>query len=319
MADRFGFGMILRFASEIDVPEFPAAPASEAAVERQCPATNIWIGSDADVMVGEEPAERTRTLRAAGTELFWVDRMHDGRYRLTVPSHGVFLVSAEGREVVCRPASGVTRWDTILGAQVLPLAATLAGTEVLHASGVAIDGAGFLLSAPPGVGKTSLAAHLVAKGAELLADDAVALRAVSGGPLIAYPAGRWLHLMPDEAARVLAVDPPRFEPAGVREDKRVLATSSGSHPAPLRSIYLLAREETGTEHPITLVSPVSPAMLLSATFNLSVKTPDRLRRQLELCHRVAQEVPCHRVAVRRDVPAGELASTLLEHMQDNAG
>lgn len=54
----------------------------------------------------------------------------------------------------------------------------------LHASCVAIDGRGVLITGPSGAGKSSLALMLMALGAELVADDRVSL-SMQGGAVIA--------------------------------------------------------------------------------------------------------------------------------------
>ena len=60
----------------------------------------------------------------------------------------------------------------------------------LHASAVALDGRALAFVAPSGTGKTSVAAHLVARGASFLTDDALAVEPVPGG-LLAHPGQAW--------------------------------------------------------------------------------------------------------------------------------
>ncbi len=57
---------------------------------------------------------------------------------------------------------------------------------LIHASCVAIDGKGVLLSGPPGSGKSDLALRLIDSGAQLVADDQTELR-MDGDQLIATP------------------------------------------------------------------------------------------------------------------------------------
>jgi len=61
-----------------------------------------------------------------------------------------------------------------------------AGTERVHASCVALSGAGILFIGPPGSGKSTEALRLIARGAELVADDQVVLRR-AGDRLLAAP------------------------------------------------------------------------------------------------------------------------------------
>ena len=59
---------------------------------------------------------------------------------------------------------------------------------LVHASCVAVDGAGVLLLGPPGSGKSDLALRLVDGGATLVADDQVDVRAAAGRLEAAAPA-----------------------------------------------------------------------------------------------------------------------------------
>lgn len=59
--------------------------------------------------------------------------------------------------------------------------------ECVHASCVAIGGRGVLLVGPSGSGKSDLALRLIDGGAELVADDRVALRLADGRPVADAP------------------------------------------------------------------------------------------------------------------------------------
>ena len=48
-----------------------------------------------------------------------------------------------------------------------------AGPELLHATAIAINGAGVLLLGPSGSGKSDLALRLIDRGAVLISDDGV--------------------------------------------------------------------------------------------------------------------------------------------------
>lgn len=52
---------------------------------------------------------------------------------------------------------------------------TATGGQILHATCVAVDGRGLLITGPSGAGKSSLAIRLLALGASLVSDDRTAL------------------------------------------------------------------------------------------------------------------------------------------------
>ncbi len=59
--------------------------------------------------------------------------------------------------------------------------------ETLHATAVAVQGAGVLLLGPPGGGKSDLALRLIDRGAVLIADDRVATAVKEGALLLGAP------------------------------------------------------------------------------------------------------------------------------------
>ena len=65
---------------------------------------------------------------------------------------------------------------------------------LVHASCVALEGRGVLLRGAPGAGKSDLALRLIEGGAQLVADDQVALTS-SGGALLAAPPARIAGLL----------------------------------------------------------------------------------------------------------------------------
>lgn len=100
----------------------------------------------------------------------------------------------------------------------------MSGEETVHASAVAVDGAGLLILGRAGTGKSTLALALIAHGAELVADDRVHLRRVGTSVIAAAPEplrgliearGIGLLHLPEtraEVALALAVDLDRAEP-----------------------------------------------------------------------------------------------------------
>lgn len=95
---------------------------------------------------------------------------------------------------------------------------------VLQASAVAIEGRALLIEGPPGVGKSSLALALIERGAQLIGDDSVTLRAG------------------DNDAQLIASAPPNI--AGLLEVRGVgLVTLPPAAPCPVALILTLARAD----------------------------------------------------------------------------
>jgi hypothetical protein len=276
------------------------------------PPTTVRLGRRGHIedLWQSDGAETMRELRA-GEQLIFSVAHHEGvGYLLTMPAFGRFLIEESGATIVCEPSAA--EWSTALLAQALPLACTLRGYEPFHASGVVVGGRALMISAPVLSGKSSLAAHLVATGALLLSDDVVAVDA-SGGELRAHPAGRWLRLRPPEDECFAGADGGGLRPAGSEDGRSRYEAPLAAGPAPLAAVYLLERGGPGG----AAVSPVRGAgiALLAATYNLSVRTPQRLRRQFELAHRLSAEIGVFRVAMSADSDAHRHAGIVREHFE----
>jgi hypothetical protein len=303
-SELFGVPVALEdVALEVSASGPPAADATR--VRRAAPA-------ELEARWREASPQRVRELRDPGGELMLsVDADVAAGYRMEVPGTGAFLVAPEGREILCAPEPGAA-WTDLLTGQLLPLAATLRGMEVLHASAVELNGRALAVTAPPGYGKTSVALHLVLAGAPLLTDDAVALD--PGAPrLTAYPGLGTLGVRPQEDERLTPEERARLgEPVRAGDRLRYRVPRAGG-PLPLGALCLLRRlGAPGARLAIRVIDPVDPFALLASTFNLSVRTPERLRRQLDLCARLAAEVPVVALDAPADVGARELAAALLE-------
>jgi hypothetical protein len=310
---RIAFGMPIELGPGLELPAL--RPGREAAPGR--PATHVRVAAD-ELRRRWEPvgsrATRTRELRAGDQLLLSVDVADEAGYLLRAPGRASVLVAADGRELICAPEPEATDWAVLLTAQALPLAATLRGLEVFHAAGLELGGEAVLLAGDPGAGKSSLAAALVLCGAALLSDDAVALER-DDGSLLAHAGSGVLQLRATELERLTpaerAVLDPLEGPVAGRA-RFVPSPSTGSSASPLGALFLL--ERSATQPAIERVARVDPFALLGATFNLSVRTPERLARHLDLCAELAATVPIWRLRVQPGVNAGQLADLLVSHL-----
>jgi hypothetical protein len=262
----------------------------------------------------EDLALTTRELRVRGELIFSVAHLGGVGYLLTMPEFGRFLVGEDGVGVACEPT--VAEWTAALRVQVLPLAATLRGLEPFHASAVAVDERALMVCAPVLGGKSSLAAHLVDTGASLVSDDVVAVD-VAEEVIRAHPGGCWLQLRPPEDERIAAAGSGRLQPAGAEDGRPRYEAPLAPGPTRLGAVYLI--EPGGDDAPAISPALGSGLALLSATYNLSVREPARLRRQLELVHRITDEVGVFRLAVSRAFDARHHALLVREHFESEVG
>src|SRR5262245_16742563 len=174
-----------------------------------------------------------------GRPFMSIDRYGDGGYRIGAPGHGVHRVERDGSSMRSAVAPSSTRWKRLFFAQVLPLAAALNGLELFHASAVALDGRAVAFTGSPGVGKTSVAAHLVALGAGFVTDDVLAVEPHGAG-VLAHPGPALANVEPEELTRLddgsLAAD---AEPGS--DGKRAVRPAPVDGFLPLGALCLLAR------------------------------------------------------------------------------
>lgn len=218
--------------------------------------------------------------RIAETGGISVDHDEDG-YLIRAPAHGAIRVDPSGAVVVTAlgPDADPERWQMLLVGQGLPLAAVLRGLEPLHASAVVMGGRAVALAGPPGGGKSSLAAALVARGATFLTDDVLAVESSGGTGLLAYPG-----------------------PSRPGLDR---------HPDPveLAAVCLLQRRAAGARARAAPLEAPDPRDLLGTTFNAFVSEPARSERHLEVSARLATGTVL-RADVPEDAPIEQMAATI---------
>jgi hypothetical protein len=309
------FGLQLELDPRIAIPGLAPAAAGSGTTGATSPPSRVRLDPhelERRWQARSAAPTRVREVRFGEELIRTIDFAEPAGYLLWNRDHGRVLISPDGRELLCEPDPANEQWGTIVAAQALPLAATLRGLEVLHASGVVIDDRAVLITGPAGAGKSSLAAALLRAGGRLLSDDAVALQ-LRDGALIAHAGSLAVQLRAAEHERLSATERAALgHPAGTAEGKQRYVSSVAPPPAPLGVLFLL--ERSAAQPTLERLDAVSPFALLASTFNLSVRTAERLRRQLDVVSAIAAGGAVHRLRVQPDVDATRLARLVLDHL-----
>jgi hypothetical protein len=227
-----------------------------------------------------------------------IDWDEDAGYRFFVRDVGVFELASDGSRAVASPApDSEWHWRRYLIGQILPFAALLHGLEVFHASAVEIAGSAVALAGPSGAGKSTLALNMHLAGAGFLTDDVLALEPRSDGSILAHPGIATAKVR--QGAKGLVGRDERGvlgELVSENEHEARYEMPGSVDPCPLAAFCVL--EPTGGDEEIAIAEEAaSPLALLASTFNLLVQDGERLRRQLDVCTKIADRVRYLRVQV----------------------
>ena len=243
----------------------------------------------------------------------------DVGFRVWAPRHGCYLVSPDGRRVLGAPPGGAAwRWERLVLAQVLPLAAVLRGLDVFHASAVELAGRAIAFLGHSGAGKTTLASRIVARGARLVTDDVLAVD-VTGATVRAHRGGAVARIDPRELRTLPPRERETLGPVRVRgEEKCHLMPALAEARLPLALTYHLVRP-SGSGVRIVPVQPYDPALLLGNAFLAYLTAADRLLRQFESCAAIARTTPLYQVHAGAGATSADVADAVLRHAERALG
>ena len=246
-----------------------------------------------------------------------VSQLDDRDYLIEAPGHGRFHVADDGSTVSCdRLAEPSWRWHRPLFAQALPLAATLNGFELFHASAVAFEDRAVAFVADSGTGKTSLALALLARGAALVTDDVLALEPAVGGGVMAHPGVSLANIAAEQLRRLSPSARARVGvPIGTSDKVHVEIGNVSATPLMLGAIFFLRRSDAVKQLATVPLLPPDPRDLLGATFMPHIVTRPRLLTQLRTCAEIASAVPTFKLEAPASVTAAQLACEVERHLE----
>ena len=276
---------------------------------------SLVLASREQVELGFPPdAERIAELtRDSGDLLVSVDSGGDEGYLAYAFDFGRARLAPDGRTALIAPFEEPTWiWQRYLTGQLLPLAGLLQGFEVFHACVLGHEGRAIAVVANSGIGKTTTAMHLSLRGLDFMSDDVLVLEPLDNG-VRAHPGVSLANLRPGNDDLLAALESAGLaEPIGTDPRGTRLSIRRSDVPLPLSALFVLNRFVDERELKVEHLTPVEPRVLLAATFNFSVKTPERLARQLDVCSRVDRHVSVFRVSCGIGVTAADVAEAILE-------
>lgn len=224
--DRVLYG--LRVRSELPLPDLRAWTGADRPADLRIRWGNVPDRLDDAVLV--------RPLLQVGA---------DGRCRFALPGGAAYLISPDGREVVVQraPGAGDGEVRVFLLGTVLAVVCHRRGLLPLHACCVRVGDRAVAFAGDSGMGKSTLAFRLQARGYTLLADDVTVLDMATPGRPLALPAfprlRLWRDVLEREGRELTGLDEVR--PA---LGKYHLPVEEGfcAEPLPLAGLVLLERE-----------------------------------------------------------------------------
>ena len=243
-------------------------------------------------------------------EGFVVSERPTGEWVLELEGSGRAELSADGCHATVEPTAANPEWPWFVLNQVVGFAATLQGLEVLHASAVEVGGRAVAITAPSGVGKSTLALALVGSGARWMTDDVLALEVV-GGRVLAHPGPP----IANAAAAGLTTNATEQRPDDIGRRRRILQDPVVDA-LELGTLVLLDRAAAA---PVSVVEgTLRLDDLLGATRNAVVTSSVRLLSLLELFRVAEQHIRVLRVRASDSAQPGTTARLVIAALKSDA-
>lgn len=242
----------------------------------------------------------------------------DSGYLLRFPGFADFTLSPNGLDVTAFPALGISEQtvEHLYLNQVLPLALSMQGKLVFHASAVEIGDAAVAFMGASGKGKSTLAASFATSGYRFLTDDGLMVEACNGGYQV-IPSHPSIRLWQDSEAALIIPGVSTAPALEFTSKSRFLAGENISFcdtPRPLRRVYFLGE---GSSPGITFLR-MQPAgaliELVTHSFLLDIDARDMLAAHFdELSGLASRPIFFHLDYPRRFDDLPSIRQAIVEH------
>jgi len=293
-----GFGLSIE-------SDFPLLPVRVGAVGAPAQALSIRRASP----------EAAAASLSASPELIWQTSFEDrpytmergsaGDYRFEWKGRAVFHLTPDARELTCglddRDDMSAMRLllDTVLWSVSL-----IRGYELLHASAISYGDEAIAFVAGTGGGKTSLAAELLRRGAELVSDDVLAM-SYDDGHVLVHPAPPVMNLPlglggadPHDLGQTLAI---------LADEAWINIQTVATTPRRLTAVCVLDRQDSGS--PRLRPHPGRVLALLPHAFGFPGSRA-RLGRQFEILSDLVADTPVLSLSAAASCTPAELADVV---------
>jgi hypothetical protein len=278
---------------------------------------------DRPIDVGGRPWFRTWE-RSDGTVIMRAARTGAGGYLLDFDGRATFELTPDATELRCSHPEHIPMETavTLLVDQVVPLVLAQRRALVFHGSAIDLDGRATAFMGPSGRGKSTLAAHLVARGHRLLADDCVRFDQVDDAgrrSLVVQPAYPGVRLWED-SLRTVAPDAGDVPPVAPGAEKRRYV-DPGALPfadtaVPVERVLFLVPAAVDDPRGLRLeplVGAETIGELVGCQFLLDHTDEASLRASFETAALLGRSAPCSRLHLPRDLDGlARHATELLE-------
>ncbi len=316
----------LRIRSSARISRLPVA------VEARCGSASEVVLEFTSVWTGRRPNSGEALLHSFPnpadplSPLLEIWKRHSKNdYRLLFDSRVEFTLRQSGRHITVGRKAAATMDDVVayLLGPVMGAVLRLQGFVCLHASAVVIDGRAIALMAPPGHGKSTLAAAFAKMGHPVLTDDILAIR--KGKKRIeVQPAYPQIRLRPEAVKSLFGrCDAlPRLSPKNPKLEKHILDLAASDlrfadKPAELSAIYTGRENKHAASTHIKSLRGIPRFLTICGNTYLTPVMDEQTHRiHFEVLDRITETVPVRSIETpnRNAMTPFELCDHILDDL-----